>query len=281
MLRKIPYVLLTIALLIAAWTQTVHALGEDAAPKPAPTILTDSDFKPRLGTYYYGFEFNSVNVGSACIAILREGDLYKMNVNARTNNKIDYVYKIRYQGRSTLDMDPLSPKVTTISQTVKSKEKDIVIRFQGDGSIKTSETVTVSGEFDDADQRMIHPDRFTVDPFSATYLARGYDWKVGSVESIDVYTGKKRYELRLKCVDRVLVDMGGIRKPAWVIVPSARNLDDAKPLDPKKKPADVKIYLSADDSKDVLKIEAIHTMGTFHVYLDRFEPALAQAKALP
>ena len=40
----------------------------------------------------------------------------------------------------------------------------------------------------------------------------------------------------------------------------------------------MKIYVSADDLKDVLKIEASHTMGTFRVLLDRFDPADNQGK---
>jgi hypothetical protein len=281
MKKKVPFILVSVTMLIMAWTQPLHALGEEAAPKASPLILTDHDFKPRLGTYFYCFEFNSMNIGSASIDIQKEGDLYKMQVSARTNNKIDYVYKIRYRGQSTLDMDPLSPKETKISQVVKSREKDVVISFQTDGSIQTREKVTEPGEPDDGDLRRIRPDRFTVDPFSATYLARGYDWKVGSEEYFDVYTGKKRYELHLKCTEKTQVDMGGYRRAAWVIVPTARLLDVGKKAqDVKKKPPEVKIYLSADDSKDVLKIEANHTLGTFLVFLDRFEPAGSQVKTV-
>jgi hypothetical protein len=277
--RMITIVLLAASLLVVVWTQNIHAMTADAAPRAAVPIMTDSDFKPRLGTYYYGFEVNSMNIGNACIAIQKEGDLYRMQVNARTNSKIDYVYKIRYQGQSLIDMDPLAPKVTTISQTVKSKEKDMVIRFQGDGSIQTSETERVSGEPDDGDLRRIHPDRFMVDPFSATYLARGYEWKVGSEEIFAVYTGKKSYELHLKCTEKTLLDMGGYRRAAWVIVPTACKLDDAgKPVEGMKKPADVRIYLSADDNRDVLKVEATHTLGTFLVFLDRFDPAVGQCQ---
>jgi hypothetical protein len=189
------------------------------------------------------------------------------------------VYKIRYQSQSLMDMDPLSPKETKISQKVKSKEKDIVIRFQGDGSIQTSEKVIKKGELEDDELRKINPGRFTVDPFSATYLARGYEWKVGSEQTFDVYTGKTRYELRLRCIDHTFVDIQGDRRDAWVIVPTARALDPVKkPLDQKKRPADVKFYLSADDRKDVLKVEASHTMGTFLVLLDRFEPAGSPGK---
>ncbi|HNY64627.1 MAG TPA: DUF3108 domain-containing protein [Deltaproteobacteria bacterium] len=277
--KRIRIVLAAVAALIMGWSPAVHALVEDTV-RPSPAAQGDPDFRPRLGTYYYCFEFKGMSIGSACIDIQREGDLYRMQVSARTTEKIDYVYKIRYQGQSLTDMDPLSPRETRISQKVKSKEKDIVIRFQGDGSIHTSEKVVRKGGPEDDELRRINPGRFTVDPFSATYLARGYEWKTGSEQTFDVYTGKSRYELKLKCIDRVLVDVQGSRRDAWVIVPSARALDpDKKPQDGKKKPADVKIYLSADDRRDVLKVEASHTMGTFLVSLDRFEPAGNLVKA--
>lgn len=276
--KKIAIVLLAASLITLAWAQAIHALTEGTAPALSAPFPTDPDFRPRLGTYYYGFEFNSMNIGFASISIGKEGELYRMHVNAQTNSKIDYVYKIRYKGNNLTDMDPLSPKVTQISQTVKSKEKDLVIRFSGDGSIQTTEKESEPGEPDDSDLRRIHPDRYTVDPFSATYLARGYDWKVGSEEVFDVYTGKKRYELRLKCTEKTLVDMGGYRRAAWVIVPVARNLDPVKKPQAQKKPADVRIYLSADDFKDVLRVEASHAIGTFLVRLDRFEPGETLAR---
>lgn len=66
-----------------------------------------------------------------------------------------------------------------------------------------------------------------------------------------------------------------------MIVPKVANLDPAKRAEALKKPAIMKIYVSADDLKDVLKIEASHTMGAFRVLLDRFDPSDNQGKPVP
>jgi hypothetical protein len=279
--RRVPFILLFSTFFVMTWTIELHALvGAGTAPRIAPPVVMDQDFKPRLGTYHYSIVFNSMSLGSADVAIQKDGDLYTMLVDARTTSKIDYLYRIRYQGQSTLDTDPLSPRLTRISQQVRSSEKNTVIRFQGDGNIQTSEFKRESGEPDDSDLRRIHTDLFMVDPFSATYLARGFEWKAGSEETLYVYTGKKSYELHLKCVDRTFLDAGGSHRAAWVIVPSGRKIsDDGKPVGENKNPANIRIFLSDDDQRDVLRVEASHTMGTFLVSMDRFEPAALPAKA--
>lgn len=276
-LKKYPAILVSIISLVMGFSQPLHA----AAPE-AKGLLPQADdpaYLPRLGTYFYCFEFNNVNIGTASIGIEREGDLYRMQVNAKTNDKVDYVYKIRYRGENLTDLDSLTPVVTKIKQQVKSTEKELVINFQNNGTVQTSEKKFKKGELVDGEMRKFHTDRHILDPFSATYLARGLDWKVGTEEVFEVYTGKSRYELRLKCTDKVLIERPGGKREAWVIVPTAKGLDpDKLKAAAKKKPADIRIFLSADDLKDVLRIEANHTMGTFLVQLDRFEAAPGQRK---
>lgn len=273
--KKYSMVLIGITLMVVGMSEPVHAIDPEAAKNPAG-MPGDSGFEPRLGTYYYCFEFNRMNIGSAYVAINREGEFYRMQVYAKTNDKIDYVYKIRYRGENITDMDPVSPIETKIQQKVKSKEKDILMKFQGDGTIQTSERVIEKGELPDNEVRKVYSNRYTVDPFSATYLARGFDWKIGTEQLFVVYTGKSRYELCLRCIDKKTIQMPDGKHDTWVIVPTAKSLDARKKPDEKKKPADVRIYLSADQNKDVLKIEATHTMGTFLVLLNRFEPAASQ-----
>lgn len=275
--KKYPAILVSVISLVMGFSQPLHAAAPEA--KGILPLLNDPDYLPRLGTYFYCFEFNSVNIGTACIEIEREGDLYRMQVNAKTNDKIDYIYKIRYRGENLTDLDPLAPVETKIKQQVKSTGKEFVIKFQNNGTIQTSEKKFKRGEIVDGEVRKIHTDRYTVDPFSATYLARGLDWKVGTEQVFEVYTGKSRYELHLKCTDKTVIERPGGKREAWVIVPTAKDLDaDKHKSAAKKKPADIKIYLSADELKDVLRIEANHTMGTFLVLLDRFEPAAGQRK---
>jgi hypothetical protein len=274
---KYPAMLISIISLVVGFSQPLHAVAPETKGQLAQS--NDPDYLPRLGTYFYCFEFNSVNIGKASIGIEREGDLYRMQVNAKTNEKIDYVYKIRYRGENLTDLDSLVPVETKIKQQVKSTEKEFVIKFQDNGTIQTSEKKFKKGEIVDGEVRKFHTDRYIVDPFSATYLARGLDWKVGTEQVFEVYTGKSRYELRLKCTDKTLVERSGGKREAWVIVPTAKALDpDKLNAAAKKKPADIKIYLSADELRDVLRIEANHTMGTFLVFLDRFEAAPVQRK---
>lgn len=243
----------------------------------APTV--EPGFQPRSGAYYYRIDFNSVNVGTACIAINRENDLYKVHVQAQTIGMVDRVYSMRYQGDSLMETDPLSPVKSKMQQEVKSTEKITTISFQENGTIKATEKKTKHGGQAKFNVRQVQPERFTLDPFSASYLVRALDWKPGVEKVFAVYTGKNQYELRLRCDSRVIVEIAGEKRDAWVIVPKVANLDPIKRAQAsKKKPASMKIYVSADDLKDVLKIDASHTMGTFRVLLDRFDPADNQGK---
>jgi hypothetical protein len=248
---------------------------QGACPPPL-----DSSFKPAPGTYYYKFDFNRVGIGIASIAISREDDLYRVKVLAQTNSTIDRIYRIRYRGESVLDTSPVvSPVITTSVQQVGSKEKDMTIRFDKDGEIKTVEKKSEKGATVDYEVRNLQTDRFIVDPFAATYLVRGFDWKVGREEVFDVYGGKSRYELRFRCTDRKDLDEGGLKRAAYVIVPKITKLDkDGRVVPPKKKPVDIRIYISADELKDVLKVEVSHTMGLFTATMDRFVPLVPQVR---
>jgi len=241
-------------------------------------VSIDPKFKPRLGTYYYKFDYNNVSIGIASITINRENDLYKVQVLAQTNDTIDRIYKIRYRGESLMDTEPgIASIQTKMQQQVKSKEKDMTIQFNQGGEIKTIEKKSENGGTVDFQVRRLMPEKFTVDPFAATYLVRGLDWKVGLEEVFDVYGGKSQYELHLKCSHIQGVDVDGVKRPAYVIIPTVKKLDEnGNIVEPKKKPADTKIFVSADQFKDVLKIEATHTLGFFRVTLDRFVPLVRQ-----
>ncbi len=257
--------------------QNAHAQPPDSSGNGRPVSI-DPGFKPRLGTYYYKFDYNNVSIGFASITIDKESDLYRIQVNAQTNSTIDRIYRIRYRGESLMDADPRIASIQTkTQQQVKSTEKDMTIQFQQDGGIKTIEKKSKNGSTVDYDVRSLMPEKFTVDPFAATYLVRGLDWKVGREEVFDVYGGKSQYELHLKCSHIQGVDVDGAKRPAYVIIPTVKKLDkDGNVVESKKKPADTKIYLSADELKDVLKIEATHTLGFFRVTLDRFVPLVPQ-----
>jgi len=259
--------------------QTGHAFAQKIDEKQGRVMSqNDTRFQPRLGTYHYCFEFNNMGIGNASICLKQDGELYKMEVNARTNETIDYIYKIRYQGQNLTDPRKLIPIETRIWQKVKSTIKEMFIIFHDDGTIDTSEKKIKRGRTARDETRQVHMPVFTADPFSATYLARGFDWKKGAEHVFEVYTGKDRYELTLKCTERTEIEIQEEKRDVWVIVPAVKKLScegDHAEVE-KKQPPDVKVYLSADEMKDVLKVEANHTLGTFLVFLERFEPLVEQ-----
>lgn len=280
--RHLIVSLILCVILGAGSIQGAHAQPVESKGNGTPVPL-DPKFKPRLGTYYYKFDYNNVSIGIASITISREDDLYKVQVLARTNDTIDRIYKIRYRGESLMDTEPGVASIQTkTQQQVKSKEKDMTIQFNQGGEIKTIEKKSENGGTVDFEVRRLMPEKFTVDPFAATYLVRGLDWKVGLEEVFDVYGGKSQYELHLRCSHIQGVDVDGVKRPAYVIIPTMKKLDEeGNVIEPKKKPADTKIFLSADEFKEVLKIEATHTLGFFRVTLDRFVPLVKQGQDTP
>jgi len=262
----------------ATWFIPVNAFGTNGEDK-SRSLPIDPDFKPRLGKYYYNVNFNNVSIGNATIIIDRDGELYKVQVNAQSVGMVDSLYRLRYRGEATMGTDPLSPVEMKTQQEVRSAEKDLTIKFQDNGSIRTTEKKSENGNTVTYDMRKIQTDRFTIDPFTATYLVRGLDWKVGVEKVFDVYPGKYQYELRLRCDSLVTVDINGEKRKAWVIIPKVTNLDPQKRAEAlKKKPASSKIYVSADELKDVLKFESSHPLGYFRVIMIRFDPAVEAPK---
>lgn len=273
--KVLAVVLFMVGLVIMPTSNAIAMTDATGLKPPRPD---DAGFKPMLGTYSYKVDFNNMRIGTIDLTIERENDLYKIQVFAKTINMFDRLYKIRYRGSAVIDSDPFSPVKTKVQQQVKTRERAMTTTFEPGGTIRTLEKKTDDGEVE-YETKSIQPDRFMLDPFSATYLVRGFDWKVGVEKVFDVFPGKSQYELKLRCENQVMLDMGGVQRPAWVIIPRAINLDPEKQAEAAKKPsANLKIYLSADEQKDVLKIEASHMLGNLNVVLSGFEPALYQGR---
>jgi hypothetical protein len=55
-----------------------------------------------------------LDIGTGWISMLRDGNLYKIRYEAKTNEKVDYVYKARYKGEGIMETDPLSLPVLEV-----------------------------------------------------------------------------------------------------------------------------------------------------------------------
>ncbi len=245
-----------------------------AAPeRTVENLSIDPEFQPQSGTYHYQVAWNKVNVGTARISVEQENDQYTIAVHAETNSKLDRIYKIRYRGESLISDDPFSPIEAKIHERVKSTKKETVIKFQENGAIKSTETKSKKGKPAKETELEIQTENFTLDPFSATFLVRRLDWEVGMEEIFDVFTGDDQYLLELKCIQKKTIEIAGKKREAWEIVPELTNLDKKEQEKDKKQMNDMWIYVSADETKEMLKIKVALKIGYFRIILEKFEPA--------
>lgn len=255
-----------------------HGAVEPGAGRKASPLLPDSGFRPRFGTYHYSFEFNGLNIGTAQVMLEQKGGLYEIQFRARTNPTIDRFYKARFSGGNITRADSLLPVTTRILSRVRSTNKDTAIRFRDDGIITSVRTESEKGAPLENKVKEIEASNFTMDPLSVVHLIRGIDWKPGMEQRVRIFSGKFRYESRFICTGEKVVEIGGQKRKAWEIIQQAIKLDgDGRETEAEKKERDLKIYLSADHARDVLKIDSRRIMGHFLVLLQGFEPAAGSA----
>ncbi|HNY66441.1 MAG TPA: DUF3108 domain-containing protein [Deltaproteobacteria bacterium] len=234
----------------------------------------DPDFRPHLGTSHYLFELNGINVGTGWITLERDGDRYRMSYEARTNSRIDRLYRARYRGEGVMETDPLKPLKARLHQHVRSKTKDIAISFDGKkGRIITTETQIEEGEEPEREVRETRAGGTVLDPFSTVLLLQGVDWELGKEKVFEVYTGSNHYEARFTCVDKTDLGDGDDPMPAWVITGQSRKLDEDPDEDRGKESPSVRIYVAAEGYPDVLRVETTRRIGRITLTLVEFEPA--------
>jgi hypothetical protein len=264
-----------IVLLVVTFSETRLLSGTEGIEtiKGSGALQLDPHFKPHLGTSYYVFELNGVNIGTGSISMQREGDLYKIRYEARTNDKVDHIFKARYGGEGIMAIHPFKPLRTELQQRVRSKTKQTIIYYEENGRIITTETKTEKGEEPRNRVWEARIDGAVLDPLSAVFLLQGTEWERGKEKVLKVYTGKARYEARFTCVDEVGLEISGMRRIAWVINQVSRNLDKKPEEQPEERNTWLRIYVSAEGHPDVLKVETTRKIGHVTLTLNRFEPA--------
>jgi hypothetical protein len=269
--RPLPFLVMS---LLAIFALSSPLNGNDG-PRAAgpPEDLPQPQFEPHLGTSYYLFELNGMDIGTGTVSLQREGNFYRIRYEARTTRKVDRIYKTRYKGEGVMALNPLKPVCAELYQRIRSRSKDTTICFEENGRIITTETKRDKGERPSNKVRGTPNDGLFLDPLSAVFFIQGMDWSLGKERALKVFTGKARYETRFTCVGRKVLSSTGARRPSWVIRNVSRNLDRKEGEKKDKAPPVLTIYVSAEGYPDVLRVEATHAIGHVTLTLQRFEPA--------
>jgi len=250
---------------LSAFSGTKSTAGNTLAYSIAPQRA--DDFKPRLGTYFYNVKWLGIRAADATVTVAQDGEYYRIVADTATSRLIDQILKLRYRFEGLIRSQDYMPIETVFDFRKRSRHRHTKIRYLNDGKIEVTETKTKKKQEPRTEIKKIQPEGFVLEPFSASFLARGFNWRKGEVQQLEVITGKKRYLVTLTCLDKVQVADGHAQIEAWIIRPTVKNLNK-----PKSKPRhrSTRIYLSTDESRDLLKMKSRTLVGPVKLELERF-----------
>ena len=252
-------------LLLVAGAVSAESIEFETRRFSTPVYLPSPDFDPPLGTYTYEVSWQGIPAASATITVERDGDKYRIGTKAKTFSGIDMFYKLRYRALGVIDGDSLTPIRTEIEHRENSRVKSTQIDYLSSGQIYSVHATAGRG----ATVKVLDTKNFTLDPFSASFLARGIEWTVGKTAHFDVFNGRSRYLISLTAESLQTIEADGVEREVFVIVPQVKNLDDDTTS---KKLRRAEIFVTADSRREILKIKSSVFIGAVSTTLEHFEP---------
>jgi hypothetical protein len=223
------------------------------------------DFNPKLGRYIYTVSWQGFPAGTVYMNLKRNADYYEISASVRSAKAIDYVYKLRFRTEAVISAQTLTPKRSVFITNENTRKKKIELEFFANGEIQSVYTDNRGKN----ESVKFNPGNFTLDPFSTAFLALSMDWKVGDKRQFDTYNGRNRYLIELTAVENTELVINGRARKAFVISPSIKKLTDTDT----KKLRNARIYISADNSREILKISSELFFGSVDTDMVAFIPA--------
>ncbi len=280
-MRTSQWMLGAVLLIAVAAGQASAASADDLQPQEI-SITTPiyrpylEDFTPALGTYKYNVTWQGIPAADVSISVARDGRQYRVSTEVKTLKGIDLIYKLRYKASAEFSAIDFLPQRSEYHQRENSRVKDTEITFLPNGEI-----LSVRKKGNEVQRLQFDPRNFTLDPFSAAFLARSLDWKKGATKYFDTFEGKNRYLVSLTATNKINMLINGREREVWVITPKVRKLGSD---DKKKKLRDARIYLTADSRREIIMIESEVFIGTVKTKMVSFAPSttsVAQENSKP
>jgi len=192
--------------------------------------------------------------------------VYQVRVEAKTSKVLDFIWRMRDTVSSTFDAKVLMPSRFTFSQRENSRIIDTDARFDHEAKRWAVNRQQVGKR-----PNIYHFDSSnTLDPITASYLARSTDFKVGDKLYFKVFGGKYQYLLELSVEAKEPVTMAsGKTIEAYRIVPQIENITKKGYANRLNEAA---IWISADERRLPIKLSSKIVFGS--VYLELVEDKL-------
>ena len=230
---------------------------------------TGVEFQPRLGEYHYDIRWGRSRVATGVISIEKDDDQYVLTADQQTTRIIDRIYRVCYRGETRIDTKDLAPVESVIEEEIRARKKVQSSQYDAQtGSIKVEETRSRDkGTPIEKKTYEIQSDTGIMDVFSAIFLARSFDRSIGETHDFMVFIGEKQYAVNLYCIGMSYFEIEEESIPIWVIRPGVRKTTEEKSSSVAQKTL---IFIAADESKDIVKIETEPGIGTVTLRLVKF-----------
>ena len=262
---------LVAASLLAVTSISVLARADNFIPPDQISVKTPV-YKPRasavdlpLGTYEYETSWAGIPAASLTIDVDKVGNRFQVVTKVKTSSGIDLLYKLRYHAEGTFDAFSMQPVKSTFRYQENSRLKEAWMSFSPDGKIHS-----LRKNEDGVEEYYFDPQNFTLDPFSATFLARTLKWKKGQSRKFDTFNGRTRYLVTFTAIDKREVEIDDKKYLVWVISPEVEKLS-ARVQEPKKLRS-AEIYVTADKNRDIVGIKSEVFIGSVRTELVSYKP---------
>lgn len=265
-MQKIAALLVLIVLLVS--TANAEVKVEKLLVSTPSYYGEQRHFQPELGTYEYNVSWSGISAASVFLTVNKTGFNYDISTKVKTSSGVGLFYKLRYEAAGTISGVDFSPMQSTISQQENSKVKTTALKFYPEGRVTSShKSGDKTREFD------FNPNNPMLDPFSAAFMARSLDWEVRQTRYFDTFNGKSRYLISFTAADKIDMEVNGEKRKVWVIEPMVKKLNTTST---KNKLRSAKIYITADEKREILEIDSEVFIGSVRTKLVGFTPTKAK-----
>jgi Protein of unknown function (DUF3108) len=251
-------------LLSVAEAGQVMAVKADAVPAYHPKYFPfeDGEKAVYLASWNGLFSVATAEVYTTP-TVINGRKVYQVRVEAKSSRVLDLIWRMRDTISSTFDAKALMPARFTFDQ--KENSRIIFTEAKFDHAAKRW---AVNRQQVGKRAKVYHFDsNNTLDPITASYLARSTDFKVGDKLYFKVFGGRYQYLLELSVETKEPVTMvSGKTIEAYRIVPRIQNITKKGYADRFNEAA---VWISADERRMPIKLSSKIVFGT--VYLELVE----------
>jgi hypothetical protein len=244
------YRVLTILVVVSLWCG--FGLGERAA-----AAASDFPFQPGERLVYRLF-WGVIPAGYAELEVLPFKELdgessWHFLLSVRTSEFVDLFYKVRDRIESLTDLALANSIFYRKEQREGRTDRDVVVRFDREAR---SVVYSDKGEA----RNSIEIKEGTIDPLASLYFIRSQPLAENLEIVRPVTDGKKIVKGVAKVVGREMVRIDGGEYDTFIVEP---DLQDLSGLFEKSKDSKLQLWITADDSRTLIKVKSKVMVGSF------------------